>query len=373
MSNKLTKPFLLILVLLVLVACFFLFRPFLTEIIVAAVLASIFYRPFEALRRYLGGRKNLAALAMCLLLLLIIVLPTIKMLVYAGAKSVNAYSEAVTFFNTHNIGDIFKGPFFQDTLLKNLNLDQYNNDAFQKLALDLIKNSSNWLMSSAAWILQETTNFVMSLLLIILTMFFFFVDGKNILAKLMTWSPLPNKYDLEIFHKFRVVSYTTFISTFAAALAQGITGAIGFAIIGFPALLAGVLVALLSLVPYIGSMIFYIPAGIYYLLIGEVWQGIFIILWGMFVIGTADNIVRTYMIKDKAEVNPIFVLLSVLGGVMWFGFWGVVIGPLIISIAVTVFHIYELEYRKDLEVYPEDQVKEMKSELKQINRRKIKI
>jgi predicted PurR-regulated permease PerM len=94
-------------------------------------------------------------------------------------------------------------------------------------------------------------------------MFFFFVDGKKMLTRLMYLSPLPNKYDQEIFKKFRSVSFTIFISTFVAAIAQGVVGAIGFAIVGFPAFLAGVLVALLSLLPYIGSMVFYIPVGIY--------------------------------------------------------------------------------------------------------------
>ncbi|MFA5163451.1 MAG: AI-2E family transporter [Patescibacteria group bacterium] len=373
MSEKLTKPFLLILVLIITVACFFLFRPFLTEIFVAAVLASIFYAPYQGLTRRLKGRKNLAALIMCFILLLVIVVPTVRIMLYAGEKSINAYSEAVNFFSTHSLKDISQGPIFQNTILKNINLSKYNNDTFQTIALDVIKNSSNWLISGATMILEKTSSFLVSLVLIVITMFFFFVDGKKMLEKVMYWSPLPNKYDLEIFHKFRAVSYTTFVSTFVAALVQGIAGAVGFAIVGFPFLLAGILVALLSLLPYLGSMLFYVPMGVYYLLTGNIWQGIFILLWGMFVIGTVDNVVRTYMIKDKAEVNPIFVLFSILGGVILFGFWGVVLGPLIIAISVTVMHIYELEYRKDLDIYPETQAKQLAAEMRKINKRKIKI
>lgn len=373
MSNNLTKPFLLILVLLVAVACFFLFKPFLTVIFVAAILSSIFYAPYELLVKKMKGRRNISALIMCLILLLVIVAPTVKLLVYAGEKSINAYSEAVVFFNNNSPGEIFKSDLFQKTILKDVNLERFNNDNFQNIALDVIKKSSNWLLSGASIVLERTSAFLISLVLIILTMFFFFVDGKKILEKIMHWSPLPNKYDLEIFHKFRAVSYTTFVSTFVAALAQGVVGAIGFAIVGFPFLLAGVLVALLSLVPYLGAMIFYIPMGIYYLLIGSVWQGIFILLWGFLIIGTVDNVVRTYMIKDEAEVNPIFVLFSILGGIILFGFWGVVLGPLIIAVAVTVMHIYELEFSKSLEVYSQEQGKEVEEDIKRVNKKKIKI
>lgn len=346
MSNRLTKPFILILVLLVLVCCYFVFKPFLTEIIVAAILTTVFYKPFNALTKFLGGRKNLAAVLMCLLLVILIIIPSVKLLVYAGEKSVEAYSSSVEFFNNHEAGDILKTSFFQQGSFKNLNLGglDLRNENFQAVVLSTLKQSSDWLISGATNILMETTNFLVSLVLIILTMFFFFVDGKKMLEWLMYLSPLPDNYDQEIFKKFRAVSYSTMVSTFVACLAQGVVGAIGFAIVGFPAFLAGVVIALLSLLPYIGSMIFYVPVGIYYLLIGSIWQGIFILAWGAIVIGSTDNIIRAYMIKDKAEVNPIFVLFSVLGGVVLFGFWGVVLGPLVVALTVTVFHIYEIEF-----------------------------
>ena len=346
MSKSLTKPFLLILVLFVLIGCYLVFKPFLTEIFVAIVLVSIFYKPYELLLKVLKGRRNLSALLMCLFLTLVIVVPMVKMFIYAGEKSVIAYSQTVEFFNNHDINDIFKTDTFKNSALSNFDLISFtqNNETFKDTVLNFVKSSSNWLISGATIAVKETTNFVVSMLMIILTMFFFFVDGKKMLQKLMLLSPLPDKYDIEIFQKFRAVSYTTFISTFVTAIAQGVVGAIGFAIVGFPAFLAGVLIAILSLIPYVGSMIFYVPVGIYYLLTGQIWQGIFIFFWGFLIIGTIDNVIRAYMIKGKAEVNPIFVLFAILGGISLFGFWGVVIGPLVIALAASVFHIYQLEF-----------------------------
>lgn len=351
MPKNLTKPFLLILVFLVLVGCFLVFRPFLTELMVAAILASVFFKPYSQLAKWLGGRRNLAAFLMCLMLILIIILPSIKIAVYTGQKSVDAYSQALVFFNQHSVNDLFKTPFFQQGALRYLDLERYNlnNEAFKGVFLNILQKSSEWLISGATLAFKEATNFFVSLILIIIATFFFFVDGPKILNWLMYLSPLPNHYDEEIFRKFRSVSYSTFLSTFVTAIAQGLVGAIGFAIVGFPAILAFVLVALLSLLPYIGSMFFYVPMGIYYLLIGNIWQGAFILLWGALIIGTIDNVIRAYMIKDKAEINPIFVLFAVLGGVVVFGFWGVAIGPLIVALAVTVFHIYSIEFSGSLE------------------------
>ncbi|MBN2885006.1 AI-2E family transporter [Patescibacteria group bacterium] len=350
MTKSLTKPFLLLLLGLVLIGCYFVFKPFLTEILVAAILASIFYTPYLRLVTFLKGRQNLAALFMCLFLVLLIIIPTVRLVIYAGQESVDAYAQAVTFFNEHSVNGVIQTSVLPDKLFGVFDISGiYSNDNFKNLFLDVLKRSSNWLLSGATVLVKGTTNFIISLLVIIITMFFFFVDGKKMLERLMYLSPLPNAYDREIFQKFRAVSYSTILSTFVTAAAQGLVGAIGFAIIGFPAFLAGILVGLLSLLPYLGSMLFYLPVGIYYLLVGQIWQGIFIILWGAIIIGNIDNIIRAYMIKGKAQVNPIFVVFSILGGVVLFGFWGVVLGPLVIAIAVTILHIYELEFCEALD------------------------
>lgn len=350
MTKSLTKPFLIILLGLVLVACYFVFRPFLTEIFIAAILASIFYTPYLKLSKFLKGRNNLAALLMCLLLVLIIIIPTVRIVIYGGQQSVEAYSQAVKFFNQHSVNGVLQTSVLPDKLFGVVDISRfYDNESFKNLFLDVLKKSSNWLLSGATSVLKGTTSFIVSLFIIIITMFFFFVDGKKILERLMYISPLPNAYDREIFQKFRSVSYATILSTFVTAGAQGIVGAIGFAIVGFPVFLAGILVALLSLLPYLGSMIFYVPVGVYYLLVGQIWQGIFILLWGALVIGNIDNLIRAYMIKGKAQVNPIFVIFSILGGIALFGFWGVILGPLIIAISVTIFHIYELEFCESLD------------------------
>lgn len=350
MTKSLTKPFLLLLLALVLIASYLVFKPFLTEILIAAILVSIFYTPYLKLTKFLKGRHHLAALFMCLLLVVLIIIPTVRFVIYAGQQSVEAYSQAVVFFNEHSVNGVVQPSIMPESLSKFFNVsDYYDNDTFKNIFLDVLQRASDWLFSGATSLLKSTTSFVISLFMIIITMFFFFVDGKKMLERLMYLSPLPNAYDREIFQKFRSVSYITILSTFVTAGAQGIIGAIGFAIVGFPAFLAGVLVALLSLLPYLGSMLFYVPVGLYYLLVGQIWQGVFILLWGAIVIGNVDNLIRAYMIKGRAQVNPIFVIFSILGGISLFGFWGVIIGPLVISIAVTIFHIYQLEFCESLD------------------------
>ena len=351
MTKNFTKSFLLILVFAVLLAAYLIFRPFLTEIFVAAILVSVFYAPFDRLARFLKGRRNLAALLMCLILVVIIILPATQLIIYAGQKSAGLYATTVEFFDNNPGGDLFESDLFINTPLKYLKIEDsfLGGEAFQGAIVDLSKRISNTFISGATTVVKETTKFVVSLSLIIITMFFFFVDGAKMLRRLMYLSPLPNKQDKVIFSKFRKVSYAIFISTFVAAGIQGLVGALGFGIVGFPPLLAGVIIALLSLLPYVGAIIFYVPVGIFYLFSGDIWQGIFILAWGLLIIGTVDHVIRIFMIKGDAGVNPIFILFSILGGLSLFGFWGLILGPLIIALMITIFHIYELEFCDSLD------------------------
>ena len=348
MDNKLSKPFLLLLVVLVLVACYFVFKPFLIELIIAAVLVSILYGLYSKFKKLFFNNRNVAALIMCLLVIVLIIFPLSQVMILAGKKSVTAYNDTVQFFTQND-------DFIQNKYLRQLDFVGLDNSTLQNFVIDIVKRSSDWMVGAATFILKETTNFFISLFFIVFAMFFFFRDGEGMLKKLSLWSPLQNKYNLRLFKKFRDVSYSTMVSTFVTALAQGFVGAIGYMIIGVPSFFPGILIGFTSLLPYIGSILVYVPTGIYLLLTGQIWQGIFILLWGAVIIGNTDNIIRTYMIQGKAHVNPVFVFFSIIGGVYLFGFWGVVIGPLVVSIAITVFHIYELEYG----LVSEEEIKEI--------------
>lgn len=336
------KPFLIFLVVLSIAALFFLFRPFMVEIIIAAVLVSVFYKLYEKLTKVFWNKKYLASFATCLLLLLVILIPMSNLIVYASKKASVAYSSVNGLLNNSDV--------LHFSILEKFGIDNEEyRGVVNNFVGDITKNINDWLVSGATSVVKGTSKFIVSLILIVFTMFFFFVEGKEMAKKLILWSPLPNKYDFEIIHKFRSVSKTIMISVFVTALFQGLIGGLGFLIIGWPFIFVFFIMALLALIPYIGSAIFYIPASLYLILSGQVWQGVFVLAWCWLVVSNIDEIIRAYLIKDKAEVNPIFIIFSILGGVSIFGFWGVIIGPIIIALAITIFHIYELEYDGALE------------------------
>jgi predicted PurR-regulated permease PerM len=351
-KNSLSKGFLIILVIASLVACYFVFRPFLAEILAAAILATIFYRPYEWLAKKLGGRRQIAAAITCILIVAIVIVPLINLVILAARESLTAYAQAADFFNKTDWSSLITS----SPLAKIKGLD-LSSSSVQSFVMDLIQKSSNWLVGGAAGFIRGTTNFIISLVFIVLTMFFFFVDGKKMLERLMTLTPLPNKYDRAIFKKFQDVSVSFIFSTFMVAIIQGFACWLGFFIIGLsfffnvplPAFFAGIAAAFLSMIPFFGAWLIWLPAAIYLLAVGDFGAAIFLTVWGLAIIHPIDNVVRPLIIQKKAEVHPIFLLFAILGGIMLFGFWGLIIGPLIVAVTVTIFHIYELEYKNVLE------------------------
>ena len=353
--NNFSRWFLIFLVVAALAATLYVFKPFLIDIAIAAVLVTIFYRPYLKLTKFLKGHRRTASFLMCLILLVIIILPTINLIIYTANKSVLGYNDAVLYFENNSFSQTLSHPVIERLNLSHLFSDIKDNNLINNTMLDFLKGFSNTLIAAAKSLVVGTTSFIVSLVVIIFTMYFFFIDGEKLLRYLTYLLPLKEKYTKEIFKKFHEISSTTVVSTFVAALVQGTVGAIGFGIVGFPAFLAGIIIAFLSLMPVLGSALFYAPVGLYYLLVGQIWQGVFVLLWGFLIIGTVDNVVRALMIKDKAQINPIFVILSILGGIAVFGFWGVVLGPLIVSLLVTILHIYSLEFATELKAENKNQ------------------
>lgn len=337
---KFYRPFLWFLIIAALVLFFYLFRPFLVEIVIAAIIASVFFSFYERIAKFLWNKKHLASVLLCLILLFFIIVPISALVVYTASQAPRAYQEVVVFINE---SELLQSDFFQSMEIipgVEINLNE--------ILVDAGKNISDWLVSGTTIFLRGTTNFIVSLLIIFLTMYFFFVNGRQIVSQLIYWSPLPNKYDLQIVEKFKKISYNTVFSLFVAAIVQGTLSALGLLVIGWPFVFTFVISAILSIIPYMLGL-FFIPIIIYLLLDGQVWQAIFVTIWNLIIVVNLDELVRAYIIKGKSEINMVFLIFSLLGGITLFGFWGIFIGPIILALAVSIIQIYQLEYRSSLE------------------------
>ena len=335
---------------------FWLFRPFFTVLVLAAVLATTFYPLYMWFLRLMRNRARLASFTTCFLVLVLIVIPLIILVFLLARQAVDIYHFVESKVASGEIDRYLqwqKGNFFYDLFDPNAGqlgayIDLRSFDIKQNLT-DLARNVSGFLVNESASILRGVGGLILNFIILLFVMYYFFMDHKAITNRLMKISPLPLEHEMRLFQKFKEISRTTLYGIFFVSIAKGLLGGIGFAIAGIPnPVFWGTVMAFFSLVPVFGATLIWLPAAILLIMNGQMFQGIFLLLWGTLFISTIDNIFSALFIGNRVKLNPMLVFLSVLGGIGLFGLVGIIFGPLILTIFLTFLHIYELEYKEIL-------------------------
>lgn len=336
----------------VLYLCYLIFKPFLGIIFVAGAFTVTLHDPYLKLLKFFNNRKNLASAIMCLGILFVIIIPLFVFLFFLSKSGIEAYSSLSNNFNSTRITELA-------------------NNTFSTFHIDIAKISSQlgsifteinkFIINGIAVFLKSTSELVAKLFIMLLTIFFLFRDGKSLLERIIRLTPLSDNYDREIFAKFKEVSYSALVSTIITGFAQGIVAGIGYVIVGVPVFLFSISTAFASLIPFVGAGLVWLPVSIYLAFTGQWWQALFILFWGIVVISLIDNILRPMLMKGKTNIHPMILFFSIFGGIIFFGFWGIIFGPLLISIALTLLHIYEVEYCGILDGCSDIKIKKKKS------------
>ncbi len=328
---------------------FFIFQPFLTAIVAAAILAALFKGTYHEFEKWFHGHRGWSAFLTCLLVIIIIITPVFVVLSLAINEANILYRtlgeesalEKIIDSSLSAVRDIpYLSTFFD---MQTLNQEEILSDIkqFSQNALGLLQ---------AAY--QGITHFVFWVFVMFFTLFYFLIDGKRALRYLMQLSPLRNEHDALLIKKFVSISRATLKGTLVVGVIQGLLGGITFWIAGIPSpAIWGLIMVLFSIIPMVGTGIVWLPAGIIMLLLGHFWQGIFILSVGMGIISVIDNILRPKLVGKDTQMHPLLVFFATLGGISFFGLPGFVIGPIIISLFMALGEIYSIEFREQLKEY----------------------
>ena len=329
---------------LVLYATWRILFPFLTPILLAAVVVTLSYDIYEKIVVRMRGRRNLAAGVMLILVTLVLVLP-------AALLTTLLVQQAGMLFNTLQDAD-FSG--FFDSLRLNeriatverlipwVNLQRVQLD---EIAMNLVRQIPGIVATQGGKLLTGFFSIFIGFIMMLLAAFILYTHGRSIVNELRTLSPLPDIYDEQIFEKFRGVIDATFRGQLLTGLAQGFATGLGLAISGVPgALFWGAVAAVFSLIPMVGAAAIWISADIYLIFQASQdniawWRPIFLAIWGFGIVSLVDNLVRPLAMRRGANLHPIILFFSILGGLQAFGFTGIFLGPLVIALLVTTAEI----------------------------------
>lgn len=333
------------------VVVFFIFEPFLTAIVAAAILAAIFKSSYNTLEKWTRGSKGWSAFLTCLLVIVIVMTPIYLVLSLAIGEANNLYH---TLSEESSLEKIINKNIEIAHTIPYLNVFFDTGTLNEGRILNDIKQFSQNAISLFQAAYQGVTHFVFWVFVMFFTLFYFLIDGKHTLKYVTQLSPLRDEHDKLLIEKFISISRATLKGTIVVGVIQGLLGGITFWIAGIPSpAIWGMVMILFSIIPMIGTAIVWVPAGITMLLLGNIWQGIFILSIGAGVISVIDNILRPKLVGQDTQMHPLLVFFSMIGGLSFFGLTGFIIGPIIVSLFMALGEIYNIEFRSQLKEYNE--------------------
>ena len=329
---------------------FLLFEPFLTSMLVAAVLAILFGGMYRWLERRLGGRSILAASLTLFLIALLIVIP----LAIISLVAITEISRLLMTFDVNSLSWRSLGGLAQSIDGTNwwghLSGGRRVEDVFGlQTILGSFQNVSGWAIAFLGAMYQNVAGFVFFLFVMFFTLFYFLIDGERAIRFLMRISPLRDEHERILIHDFVSMSRATIKGTIIIAFIQGVLGSIAFAIAGIASpTIWGLAMAFFSLIPFLGSGIVWLPAAIIMLVTGNIWQGAFLLIFGFGIVSSIDNFLRPRFVGKDTQIHPLLVLFATLGGISLFGIIGFLVGPIIVALFVSLVHIYDIEFKSEL-------------------------
>lgn len=318
-------------------------RPFLKPIFMACVLAIVFF-PFYARLQRLIRLPNVAALLSTLLLLLLLVIPAVLL----GAAIEREVTAAYQSLNQQGAQD---GGLIPYLLKVSEKINRWFGRYIDASRIDLraglqnrLQQISAALLAGIAGLLGNLTSFVVDAVITFFTLFFLFRDGRAVKRRLAVLLPLrPDQVEKLTDGVSRTIVASMY-GGLAVALAQGLLISLAFRVLSVPSpILWGMVTAVFSFVPLIGSAAVWLPAALILMVSGHLVKGLLLLAWGAGVVAMADNVVRPLIISEQVNFHPLHIFFALLGGVQAFGPVGLFVGPVVLAIATALFSLWREE------------------------------
>jgi predicted PurR-regulated permease PerM len=323
-------------------------QPFLVPVVVAAVFSALFYPWYERAARLFGGRRTLASLVCCLVLLTALLVPAYFVAALLAREAAGLYTLAadqVQLLLRTDPAEV-KAQLGRLALARALHLDRLD---WEARLLELTRSLGGILAGVVTDTSRGTIQLVGNLFITFFTLFYFFIDGPRLVSYLKYLCPLEERFESQLIARFVSVARASVKGSLLIGLLQGTLGGLILWAFGFPSpVLWGAVMVLLSLVPLVGSWLVLYPAGIYSLATGHLWSGLAIIGLCTVVVSQIDNLLRPRLVGRDAGLHDLVIFFSTLGGIRVFGVMGFLIGPVIAALFLTLLDFYSTEFGEHL-------------------------
>jgi len=313
--------------------CYIIALPFLASLIWALALAVLMFPVYRRVKDFINN-ENLAAGLMTFLVAAVVVTP----LILVTRQATREIWRNVEYVRE----EIEKGEWraqieqnqYAARVVRFIEEEMDLRGALEQTANNIPGYVSSFL-SGSIWILFQ-------LLITFFALFFFFRDHVSFLRGVRRLIPLSSSETDAIFKRINDTLYAAVFGEILIALIQGVLGGLMFWILGLPApFLWGFVIGLFGFLPVIGAWMIWTPAAVYLMIQGDWIRGIVLIAWGVLALSVFTTVLYPILVGDRLRLHTLVVFIAIIGGIMAFGTVGIILGPLVLAITISLINIWK--------------------------------
>lgn len=344
-----SRHYLLILALLLaLYGSYLLVAPYLGAIVLAFVLSLLCYPVHHWIGSKMPAKPNLAATLSCLLLVLVILVPASLVFAALVQQGLLVTKQIYLWLGQGGAEQLLQHPYLQQ--LQALAADKLPGDLLTPRQIierlsEFAAGFSKELLNLSTKMLGDLTGLLFSFVLMLFVLYFLLRDHDKIVAAIQHYIPLSRSQKDALLSEAKLVARSAVLGSVLTAIAQGLAGGIAMAIVGFPGLFWGTMMAFASFIPAVGTALIWLPASLYLFFTGDWGWGLFLAGWGVLVVGSIDNVLRPILMQGSSNMSTLLIFLALLGGIQLFGLIGVIYGPIIFALTLVLLRLYTIEFK----------------------------
>jgi predicted PurR-regulated permease PerM len=305
-------------------------QPFLSYIVLAAILSYALFPVYNFIRARLKN-PALSSAAAIIVAVLLMVLPSI-FLVFELVRQVSGAYVTFEADSINRVADYLSG----------LTGNRVQFNVMVSSSIEQIRRS---IVGLAPNLVGSITEIGVGLFIMFFVMYYGFSEGEAFIARIKELLPLESTLKEALFFEILTITHAVLYGQVMTALIQGSLGALGLLVFGINGwLFWGAIMTITAFLPVLGTPIIWVPAAVSLLLDGETGRGIGLLVYGSTIVMNIDNFIRPRLVSGRTKVHPVLILIGVLGGLKIFGFIGMLIGPLVLALLAAFIRFYEIAY-----------------------------
>ncbi len=313
------------------VLSFLIIQPYIAALLFGIILAFIFRFPYKQLNRLIK-KPTISSFIVCIFVIIVLALGVYFIAQITVREAFNLYMsvQKLDIFNLINKSILAVFPESPE-LARQITL------TLQQSLVSL----TNTFISQAGQFMTNAPQFFIQIFITFFVMFYFLKEGDAILKYIRQILPFNSEVNEKLIKRSKEVAHATIYGQIIIGIIQGIAAGIGFYIFGAPSpLFFTILAILLSILPFVGSWLVWFPLGLIMIASGNVTMGILLMIFGFVIVGTIDDLIRPFIVGKKAKINPLIVLIGMLGGLLLLGPVGLIIGPIVLEYLLIFIELY---------------------------------